>query len=322
MRNARVLSVALHNPRSEVGRAEKGLDNILRLLDVADEYDPDFVCFPEVCLQHAARQDGLAEELAQTVPGPATEAVGEKARALDSYVVLPLYERDGDRLYNSAALIDPDGDVRGTYRKVAPTGGEIDGGLTPGTEVPVWDTEFGRVGLFICWDIKYPVVASELARKGADLVLHPTHGSGYQRCKTWSQYHGYHVVFCDKHGAEVFEPTGNVVGGNWNEWNLPALDDMDLHGGSARLSFAEVNLDTNVYPARPVLKDLMEAYRGDVVMHERHDDGLVVLESVSEDVSLADLEREYDELESARTYEERMRQRVVEAVDDSPLDWT
>lgn len=56
--------MALHNPRSETGRVEKNLDNIVRLLDTAAEYDPDFVCFPEVALQHAAVQDGVAEELA------------------------------------------------------------------------------------------------------------------------------------------------------------------------------------------------------------------------------------------------------------------
>lgn len=60
-------------------------------------------------LQHAAGQDGVAVELAQPIPGPATKAVSEKARARDSYIVLPMYERDGDHYYNSAALINPAG---------------------------------------------------------------------------------------------------------------------------------------------------------------------------------------------------------------------
>lgn len=319
MQRARLLSVALHNPRVDTDRAEKHLDNILRMLDRATEYDPDFVCFPEVSLGHAARQDGLLEEAAQEVPGPATEAVGEKARALDSYVILPLYERDGDNFYNSAVLINPSGEVQGVYRKVAPTGGEIDGGITPGEEVPVFETEFGRVGLFICWDIKYSEVGARLARKGADLVFHPTHGSGHRRCQTWAQYYGYQVVFCDKHGARVFEPVGIDVGANANEWNLPTVDDIDLNGGEARLSFAEVNVDCATYTQREVLSDVMDEYRGDIVMHERTSEGFVVLESVSETVSLDDVEREFDDLEQARGYEERMRQRILDASDDSPL---
>jgi len=318
MQRARLLSVALHNPRVETDRAEKHLDNILDMLDLAAEYDPDFVCFPEVSLGHAARQDGLLEEVAQEVTGPATEAVGEKARVLDSYVVLPLYERDGDDFYNSAVLIDPEGEVQGTYRKVAPTGGEIDGRITPGEEIPVFETEFGRVGLFICWDIKYAEVGAQLARKGADLVFHPTHGSGDRRCQTWAQYYGYPVVFCDKHGARVFEPVGVDVGGNANEWNLPTVD-ADLHGGEARLSFAEVNIDARSYTKKPVLSDVLDEYRGDIVMHERSSEGIVVLESISESVSLNDVEREFDDLEQARGYEERMRQRVLEVTDDSPL---
>ena len=318
MQSARLLSVALHNPRVETDRAEKHLDNILEMLDLAAEYDPDFVCFPEVSLGHAARQDGLLDEAAQEVPGPATEAVGDKARALDSYVVLPLYERDGDEFYNSAVFIDPDGEVQGTYRKVAPTSAEIDGGLTPGEEIPVFETEFGRVGLFICWDIKYAEVGAQLARKDADLVFHPTHGSGDRRCQTWAQYYGYPVVFCDKHGACVFEPVGVDTGANANEWNLPTVD-ADLHGGECRLSFTEVNIDTRSYTKKPVLSDALDEYRGDIVMHERSSEGLVVLESVSESVSLDDVEREFDDLEQARMYEERMRQRILETTDDSPL---
>lgn len=318
MQRARLLSVALHNPRLDEDRAEKHLENILEMLDLATEYDPDFVCFPEVALGHAARQDGLLEEAAQAVPGPATEAVGEKARALDSYVILPLYERVGDAFYNSAVLVDPDGEVQGVYRKVAPVGSEIDGGITPGEEIPVFETAFGRVGLFICWDIKYPEVGSTLARKDADLVFHPTHGGGHHRMQHWAEYYGYQVVFCDKHGARVFEPVGADVGGNANEWNLPTVD-ADLHGGTARISFATVNVDTRTYTRRPVLADVLAAYRGDIVMHERSSEALVVLESVSESVSLDDVEREFEELEQARDYEERMRRKVHDAAADSPL---
>ncbi|WP_435320865.1 carbon-nitrogen hydrolase family protein [Haloarchaeobius sp. TZWSO28] len=318
MQQARLLSIALHNPRLEDDRAEKHLENILQLLDLAAEYDPDFVCFPEVALGHAARQDGLLDEAAETVPGPATEVVGEKARALDSYVVLPLYERDDGDFYNSAVLIDPAGEVSGVYRKVAPVGSEVDGGITPGEEIPVFETSFGRVGIFICWDIKYPEVGAALAREGADLVFHPTHGSGHHRCQNWAEYYGYQVVFCDKHGARVFDPVGIDVGANSNKWNLPTVD-ADLHGGKARLAFAEVNVDTRTYTKRPILADILEAYPGDIVMHERSSEGIVVLESISESVSLDDLEREFDELEQARDYEERMRQKVLEAADDSPL---
>lgn len=318
MQRARILSVALHNPRPKEDRAEKHLENIRHVLDRAHEYDPDFVCFPEVALGHAARQDGLLEAAAQEVPGPATEAVGEKARALDSYMMLPLYERDGGTFYNTAVLIDPDGEVRGTYRKVAPTAGEIDGGITPGEEIPVFETGFGRVGLFICWDIKYAEVGARLARKNADLVFHPTHGSGQRRCQTWAQYYGYPVVFCDKHEARVFEPKGVDVGGNANEWNMPTLD-ADLHGGTARLSFAEVNLDCGTY-RRSGLSAVLEKYRGDIVMHERCTEGFVILESISESVSLDDIEREFDGFDSAPGFEERMRQQIVDAVDNSPLE--
>ena len=64
---------------------------------------------------------------------------------------------------------------------------------------------------------------------------------------------------------------------------------------------------------------MLEKYRGDIVMHERCAEGFVVLESVSESVSLDDIEREFDDFESAPGFEERMRQRIVDVADDSPL---
>lgn len=170
-RPTRVLNVALHNPTDAEtpdadGRIRRGLDDTLRLLHRAERYDPDFVVFPEDALTHAARQHGSFEDAAQPIPGPATDA-GEKAAVLDSYVAPPMYERDASRYYNAAALIDPDGDVVGTYRYLASTVGEMDGGLTPGSEVPVRDAPYGRTGALICRNAGYPRIGEALGRKGA-----------------------------------------------------------------------------------------------------------------------------------------------------------
>ena len=326
MRPTRVLNVALHNPTNADDpdaerRVEHGLDNILALLDRAERYDPDFVVFPEVALAHAARQHGLLEDAAQPIPGPATDAVGEKARALDSYVVLPMYERDGSDYYNAAALIGPDGDVVGTYRKLVPTVGEMNGGLTPGAEIPVWDTPFGRVGMLICWDVRYPRIGEALGRKGVDLVLFPTHGAAHERLRTWALYNGYHVSLCDKNEARSYTPRRGVVADVDHGWGNPVVSDLDLHGGTAALSFAEINTDTNSYTkagSGAWSERLLRERGGSVVLDEFDDDGIFVVESIDPDTSLAALEAEY-EMETQREYEERTRERLREANPDSPV---
>lgn len=326
MRRTRILSVALFNPTDEDDPDERvrvNLENILAMLDRAKGYDPDFVCFPEACLQHAA--SGMLEDVAQPIPGPATDAVGEKAAELDSYVVLPMYERDGDAFYNAAAFIDPDGDVVGTYRKVAPTDGEMDNGITPGGEVPAWDTPFGRVGIAICWDNRYPEVGTRLRAEGVNLLFFPTHGTGHHQMMQWAQYNGYHVALCDKHDAKVYTPYRSVLAEVGDEWKNPEVEDADLRGGRAWLSFAEVNTDCKSYhkaseTAWDWPNEIAREYPGSTQFSAQPGDGIFVLESLDEDLSLEDLEAEFD-METVAEYEEGVRRRVHEetGAGSSPL---
>lgn len=87
MRNANILSVALHNSRNETDPEARASQN----LDQADDYVPDLVGFSEACLHHAARNDSILEDVAEPIPGPETDAVAEKVSDLDSYVVLPMF---------------------------------------------------------------------------------------------------------------------------------------------------------------------------------------------------------------------------------------
>ena len=87
-----------------------------------------------------------------------------------------IYERDGARIYNTAVLVARDGSLAGRYRKMSLPDEEIEGGITPGSETPVFDTDFGRVGLMICWDSSYPEVAHALAARGAEVILMPIAG--------------------------------------------------------------------------------------------------------------------------------------------------
>lgn len=324
MRKTRVLSVSLFNPTDEpdpVERVRTNLDNVLTLLDEAAAHDPDFVCFPELTLQHAASE--LLPEIARPIPGPETDAVAEKARELGSYVILPMYERDGDAVHNAAAFIGPDGDVIGRYRKVAPTHGEVVGGITPGNEIPVWETEFGRVGMLICWDARFPEIGRQLGAKGANLVFFPTLGTSHDRMRTLAQYNGYHVVLTDKNDARTYTPRREVLGRVGDEWKNPEVENLDLHGGRAWLSFVELNTDVASYSkssdtAWTWPNEIRRTYPGAVSLDIMQDDGIIVLESLEENLSIEELEAEFDMVRT-RTYEEETRQAVHGAIDDSPL---
>jgi predicted amidohydrolase len=116
------------------------------------------------------------EDVAEPVPGPSTEFFGAQAKQHDMYIVAGLVERDRHLIYNVAALLGPDGNLVGKYRKVCLPRGEIAAGISPGNEYPVFPTRFGKLGMMVCYDGFFPEVARELGNAGAEVIAWPVWG--------------------------------------------------------------------------------------------------------------------------------------------------
>jgi predicted amidohydrolase len=108
------------------------------------------------------------------LPGPAENRLRELARRNRIWLVPgSLYERDGDRVYNTTIVIDPDGNVVGRYRKLYPFL-PYERDVSAGNGFLVFDApDVGRIGVLICYDIWFPEVMRTLAWLGAEVVLHP-----------------------------------------------------------------------------------------------------------------------------------------------------
>lgn len=115
-------------------------------------------------------------EIAEVIPGPTTDYFGNLAKMNNLYIVLSLYERDKHLVYNAAVLLGPDGRLMGKYRKVCLPPSEVANGIAPGSDYPVFDTKFGKVGMMICYDGFFPEVARELSNHGAEIIAWPVWG--------------------------------------------------------------------------------------------------------------------------------------------------
>jgi predicted amidohydrolase len=115
-------------------------------------------------------------QVAEPIPGPSTDFFGGLARQHGLYLVVGLVEREAHLIYNVAVLLGPDGALIGKYRKICLPRGEIEGGLTPGHEYPVFDTPLGRIGMMVCYDGFFPEVARELSNRGAEIIAFPVMG--------------------------------------------------------------------------------------------------------------------------------------------------
>ncbi len=115
-----------------------------------------------------------AKQVAETFEGPSVSRVHEICKSLDSMVVFGLLELDGDRVFNSLALVGPRG-VMGTYRKIHLPHLGVDRFTTPGNRpFEVIETSEIRIGMNICYDSSFPEAARALSVLGADLITLPT----------------------------------------------------------------------------------------------------------------------------------------------------
>jgi predicted amidohydrolase len=199
---------------------EKNLDLWCAKIDEAGCLGLDIICLGEAILMVGTRAS--AADVAEAIPGPSTARLGAAAKKNRTWVVAGLYERSGSRIYNTAVLLDRDGRLAGTYRKVHLPREEWTKGITPGTEYPVFKTEFGTVGIQICYDWFFPEAAEIFALKGAEILFAPTWGDtkadqdgtaqGETVFRTRARDNGLYLVPCVYDGSSmVIDPMGRML---------------------------------------------------------------------------------------------------------------
>ncbi len=139
------------------------------------------VCLKELCQTpyFCREQDPERFDLAEPIPGPTTEAFAELGRELEVVLIVPLFERAAPGVFfNSAAIIDADGSLLGTFRKMhipQDPGFEEKFYFAPGDlGYRVWKTRYADIGVLICWDQWFPEAARLTALRGAQILFYPT----------------------------------------------------------------------------------------------------------------------------------------------------
>jgi len=237
----------------------------LEALDAAAGMGADVVCFAELAFEpfhpQNRSQPGF-QGLAEVVPGPLTEVFSARAREHGVVVVLNLFERVGDRCFDTSPVIDADGRLLGRSRMVHITDYECfheKGYYTPGdTGAPVFDTVAGRIGVAICYDRHYPEQMRALALAGAELVVVPQAGAIGEwpdglyeaELRVAAFQNGYFTALCNRVGREerltfagesfVCGPDGRVIAraGSGTEEILTAeIDLSEVAASHARRLF-------------------------------------------------------------------------------------
>jgi predicted amidohydrolase len=168
------MRVAVAQIDPKLTEKDRNLDTCLARLEEASAAGAELLVLPECAIPgYMFESADEAMPYAEEIPGPTTEAFERECRRLGMHVVCGLLERAGDALHNAAILVGPDGLI-GSYRKTHLPFLGVDRFVVPGDELNVYDTPLGRIGVEICYDLRFPEVTRTLALKGADFVAHPT----------------------------------------------------------------------------------------------------------------------------------------------------
>ena len=273
----------------EVIRAALGqMENALPL-------SPDIICLPEVF--HVAGVKGgrpSLEEAAEDGSGRLIGPFQQFAQAHQCYVIPSLYSREGSRYYNAAFVIDRQGNILGQYRKMRPTVGEMEKGVTPGPEdLPVFQTDFGIIGIQTCFDIEWPDGWKKLRQKGAEMVFWTSAFAGGKMVNTMAWQHKYPVISSTRKGTtKICDVTGE---------ELAASGSYDRWGVCAPINLEKAFLHT--YPYNRQFAAIQQKYGQKVRIYTLHEEEFSIIESRSPEVKIADLMAEFD----LKTHEEHMQ---------------
>jgi predicted amidohydrolase len=209
---ARPVTVAAVSYRP--GGTSSGLESVQRAARYGEElaaiHRPDVMVFGEML--NVIGAPGNFDAKAETVPGPSTDVMAGVARTYGVNVVFGMLERHDRFLYNTAVLIDRSGNIAGKYRKMQLPLSEASAGVMPGNDVPVFQTDFGRVALLICQDTAFPEPVREAAIRGAELLLVPIWGGKPLTVHARAIEHSMYVVASGyDYASEVIDPLGTVL---------------------------------------------------------------------------------------------------------------
>jgi predicted amidohydrolase len=300
-RPIRVATIS-HRPEAGVDGPE-GLNRLMKkaeaLLERAHRMGADLVAFSEHYPQTA-----LSDRWHRAEPshGGTLARVRQAARRHRLWVVWPRLEYDPDHgLRNTAVLIDRDGQVAGRYDKMFPTVEEIEHGVIPGTEVPCFETDFGRVGLLICFDLNFPEVHEALAKGRPDVVVFSSMYRGGLQAQALAFELGTFVVTAiSSELGLIIDRCGRVI--KESTYETLAVAPINTNSVALHMDFNWDKMD-----------DMLAKYGTALTFDYHTREGFYVIESTLES-DIAELVREFN-LEPADAYFARSRRARVEALE-------
>lgn len=274
---------------------DQDFDKIVKLVDEEGAKGADIIVLPETW---------RGQQQPEKIDGETITALSKLAKKHNTYILSPIDRTDGKVRSNTAVLLDRTGKVVFTYDKVYPYWAEFDlakGPVSPGSNGEmVYDTDFGRIGVAICFDSNFPEVWQALRDKGAELVLWPSAYSAGSQLQAYAIMHHYYIVTSTyTKDCQVYDITGERI--------------LDQKSADVTIGRITLDLDRSIYHENfniRIRDNLLKEHRDEVeqeIFMEREQ--WFVLRAKKPGVSARALAKEY-KLEELNDYQNRSRSEI------------
>lgn len=241
--------------RSGAGTKEQNLAEITRMVEEATSYNPklDVIIFPEYTYYAPVNLDE-SKQVAESIPGPYTTAIGELAKKYNVNIIPGSFVEDagGGKVSNACVFIDRKGEIKGKYRKIHlmdALGYKESDYVEAGTEMCLVDSDFGKIGIMVCYDLRFPELARSMVKEGAEIIFCPAEFPAGNPlpprtdhwdilCRSTAVLNLTYLVACNQYGAiHKDNPFGrSMLVDPWGE--------VVAHAGNRKdIVYAQIDLD-------------------------------------------------------------------------------
>ena len=268
----RVVTISQDGLNEKTGKPR--LDATMTRLNRAAAFQPDIACLPET----------LTKGKPEDVPGPTTNRLSKWARENSCYIICPIITRSEGRIFNSAILINRQGEILGKYDKIHPTEGELARSICPGKiDPPVFQTDFGTIGIQICFDVNWHAQWRQLKEKGADIIFFASAYPAARQLKTHAWLNQCFIVSSTMtRASSIFDISGDIIAttGKYRDW------------AGAVLPVGKKMFEIDFHVSK--MRNIKNKYGPKVSIQWYHDDDLVSLASLDPDLTVAALIDEFE----------------------------
>lgn len=266
----------IHPPTAE--------DNLMlakQIIETANSFTPDVVVLPEA-FRLAGMPLEMIPQVAEHIPGPTSDLLVDLAKKGNTNIIAGHLVVEEDRIFNKAIIINRKGELIGSYNKKYPVEDEIRNGVTPGSRNTVFDLDFARVGVAVCFDLNWPEIWKDFSSQNIDLAFWLSAYEGGFPLQSYAWEYKYPIISSVwPYHARVFEINGQIVG-TTSRWN--------------RIAYYEMNLDRELFHTDMQMDKILKIqkkYGKDIVVKSFTEEHLFILENNVTGLTIQDIIDEF-----------------------------